>query len=941
MNTQANGITYRNIAGIIIAFLLFCLFPASAFGNTSNASDISHTSERRTQTQVIRVGYFPIKGFQEYDEETGVYSGYSYEFLMAIAAYTDWQYEFVPCDTFTEALDRLEKGEIDLLNDVTKTDEREGKIEYSSLNSGDACVYLLMHDGDTGVAYSDWDGIAGLTIGLDRESIHSNRLLAILTEHGVSPEIKWYAHESDMIAAWENGEVDAYTAISDTAVDGHVILRFAPGEYYLATTKGNTELIAEVDLAIQALRANAPGFEATIFDKYYNRVSRNYTALTKEEQEYIKANPVVRVLYVPDWYPISYQDENGDFTGPFRQIYTLLQERTGLQFEFIPQDPTIPFEGVVETFNCYMLAEHPADYIGAASLNVKLTQTFVNAALVEVTKGTLKEGDTIALVEGDCLSEVAKRLFGDDFEYSMEDNIGDCLAKVQDGTVAGTILMSYESEYYQSQRKYRNLIYTVVNDGSYGFGLAVSNEANPLLYSIIVKGLNSISAGEVNNIFNQMTQDLQKRGFWDMVLDNPLPMAVSGVVFAVIAALALSGWFFGRKIKEKNNELIRANAATTQFFSRMSHDMRTPMNGILGIAELSKGDEDAQKLHGEMEKIAQSGKYLLSLINDTLDFQRIESGNLKLEKEIVNYRGIFQNITELVSQNAKSKNVDFRIMSKQSTPDGYVWADPVRLKQIFINLLSNAIKFTPEGGTVTVEYECKAQDDTVLHDRFYVRDTGVGMSQEFIDTRMFQPFSQEHNEVTGQYAGSGLGLSIVKNLVDLMGGTIRVESELGTGTTFMIDLDFEKASEEDLKQLKEMEKANDGNPTQSIHGKRILLVEDHPLNAEIATRLLQKAGCEVTWVKNGQEGVDTYAHSSANYYQAILMDIRMPVMDGFEAAKYIRTMEREDAHTIPIIAMTANAYESDVKDCLSAGMNEHIAKPIEPQKLYEAIARNC
>ena len=922
---------HRILSLLMISVLLCCFFPVHALAGETAANGSKH---------IVRVGYFPTDGFQEYDEETGVYSGYSYEFLMAIAAYTDWQYEFVHCDTFTEAMTMLENGEIDLLNDVTKTEDREGTIEYSSLNSGDACLYLLMHDSDNRVAFNDWENIGGINIGLDKESIHSQTLLSLLAEKGVTPHVTWFDNEPEMIAAWNAGTIDAFPANSDTAIDGHAVMIFAPGEYYIATTKGNTDLIHEVDVAIQSLRANAPGFEATIFNKYYNRVSRNYSALTKEEQEYIRENPVVHVLYIPDWYPISYTDENGEFAGPFKQIYALLQERTGLQFEFVPKNSNTPFEGIVETFNCYMLAEHPADYIGAASLDVKLTQTFVSAALVEVTKGTLKQGDTIALVEGDCLSEVAKRLFGDEFEYSMENSIEDCLAKVQDGSVAGTFLMSYESEYYQSKRQYRNLIYTVVNDGSYGFGLAVSNQADPLLYSIIVKGLNSISSGEVNNIFNQMTQELQKPSLWDTVLDNPLPFLIGAIAIAGLLVFAVSALFFSRKIKEKNDELIRANAATTRFFSRMSHDMRTPMNGILGIAELSKSDNDTETLHGEMEKIQQSGKYLLSLINDTLDFQRIESGNLRIEKEIVNYKDVLQNITELVSQSAKSKNIDFRIMSRLSVPDSYVWADPVRLKQIFINLLSNAIKFTPAGGTVTVEYKCREQSDTVFHDRFYIRDTGIGMSQEYIDTNMFQPFCQEHNEVTGQYAGSGLGLSIVKSLTDLMGGTISVESELGTGTTFIVDLDFEKASAEEIKQLEENKKTKDENVVHSLAGTKILLVEDHPLNAEIAMRLLKKVGCNVEWTKNGQEGVDAFSNSPEGFYHLILMDIRMPVMDGYEAAKHIRAMNREDAKTVPIIAMTANAYESDVKECMDAGMNEHIAKPIEPQKLYEAIARN-
>lgn len=382
-----------------------------------------------------------------------------------------------------------------------------------------------------------------------------------------------------------------------------------------------------------------------------------------------------------------------------------------------------------------------------------------------------------------------------------------------------------------------------------------------------------------------------------------------------------------------------ANRTKTEFFSRMSHDMRTPMNGILGLTALSEQEDDVQVLKQNMRKIQESGRYLLSLINDTLDFQRMESGKMKLEPQVVHCQTLVDTMVDMIQPSIQKKNLNLEITNINMALDCYVRIDPVRMKQIFVNLLSNAIKFTPEGGTIRIINECKEREDRISHDEFRISDTGIGMSKEFLEQQIFQPFSQEYNQVSAQYTGSGLGLSIVRSLVELMGGTISVESEQNVGTTFTICLDIERVEKEDGKQDVNENAKGLSDAMQQLNGCHILLVEDHPLNAEITMKLLEKVGCEVVWKSNGAEGVQYFEQSEENSLDAILMDIRMPVMDGLTAAKEIRSMERQDAKAIPIMAMTANAYEEDVEQTRAAGMNEHLAKPIDPKKLYETIAR--
>lgn len=381
----------------------------------------------------------------------------------------------------------------------------------------------------------------------------------------------------------------------------------------------------------------------------------------------------------------------------------------------------------------------------------------------------------------------------------------------------------------------------------------------------------------------------------------------------------------------------KASSAKAEFFSRMSHDMRTPMNGILGLTELASCENDPEMLHKDIEKMRQSGIYMLNLINDTLDMQRIESGRLTLEPVICNVDEMITGAVTMVQTSAKEKNISIVVKNNNTELTNYIRVDSIRIRQIIINLMSNAIKFTPEGGKVTVSVEVLSRDEKFVHNKIIISDTGVGMSHEFIENGLFMPFTQERNNMTMKYAGSGLGLSIVKNLLDMMNAKIQVESELGKGTTFTIYIDFELVSETEVKESKMNQESSEKPMNYLIKGKHILLCEDHPLNAEITTRLIKRAGGEIDWAKDGAEGIRMFEESTDNYYDIILMDIRMPNMDGIEATKRIRLMQRTEAKTIPIIAMSANAYKEDIEKSLAAGMNAHLPKPVEPQNMFQTI----
>lgn len=384
--------------------------------------------------------------------------------------------------------------------------------------------------------------------------------------------------------------------------------------------------------------------------------------------------------------------------------------------------------------------------------------------------------------------------------------------------------------------------------------------------------------------------------------------------------------------KELQDALEKAESAThakTEFLSRMSHDIRTPMNAIIGLTHLAKEENDMTVIKEYLYNIESASDFLLGLINDILDMSKIENGDLKLKDDVFTREEFEDSISTVIKPLMDAKGINF-IFKMEGEPE-CIKADKLRFNQIFFNLLSNASKFTGSGGTVEFISQNIPPKDDLTGLRFIVKDTGIGMSPEYIP-HMYDPFSQERAKLNNSTKGTGLGLPIVKSLVDAMGGSISVKSELGVGTEFTVDLYFAPASRDDVTSVSEPERRR------NLKGAQILLVEDNDINIYVAQIILDRAGCIVTVAHNGQEAVDIFAASESGHFEAILMDVRMPVMDGITATEVIRAMDREDAKTVPIIAMTADAFEEQQKKTIEAGMTHHLSKPIDPSMLYHVLA---
>lgn len=389
------------------------------------------------------------------------------------------------------------------------------------------------------------------------------------------------------------------------------------------------------------------------------------------------------------------------------------------------------------------------------------------------------------------------------------------------------------------------------------------------------------------------------------------------------------------KEKQLRKAASAANNAKTEFLSRMSHDIRTPINGIMGMVHIAREQDNPPRTVDCLQKIDISSKFLLSLINEVLDMAKAESGKLELHPEPYRREDLKGYLMSVIEPLCDDKGVKF-VFHDETMPGILAVTDILRTNQIYFNLLSNAVKYTPAGGTVSCRLWSRVLQPGKLTVKFTVTDTGIGISQEF-QKKLFDPFVQENRDDSSSTRGTGLGLAIVKKIVDIMGGTIEVRSEIGKGSTFQVNLIFDSITETEAEKLITRESPDAYDSV--LAGKHILLCEDHPLNQEIAKALLEEKKMIVTMADNGREGLELFRSSGEGFFDAVLMDLRMPVMNGYEATGAIRSLSRPDAKTVPIIAMSADAFDEDVQKCLAAGMNDHISKPIEPAVMFRKMAQ--
>ena len=899
------------------------------------------------EPQLVRVGVFESNGFIALDANDEA-TGYGAKFMNLLAQYAHVRYEYVRM-TWNECLQALLSGEIDIVMDARKTVERDEFYEFSVQCIGQIQGAIFVPKEMEDIYFNDYEAMSKLRIGFEVGAQNKWLYEAFAQEHGFSAFTMEYPSFSDLRLALQRGEIDAFGSDAHMYTDDLKVISIYNTDPNYIMARKNSDLMHRLNLAIEEMYIRNPEMIAEQYGYLAARQVYGTILLTREEALYIEQHPVIRVGTYTDRKPASwYDEETGTFKGIAIDMMEQLSKNTGLRFEYVPVDEGVPAVTMLQQdiIDLAMPTVSKEYYNGEIPVRITNPLYTLSVAMAFKDESRLSAGKSFSVAVAKSNEGVREMLdvYFDDLKFLRCDTTQDCIDAVRAGAVDAYGNAMYELEYRLKNPRNDDLRIAYSYTCPIDYCISMRQDAPDELFNILNSGISLISQKEKDRIIRYHSTFLQyDRNFTDRLYENRYLLLV---VLAVFVCLAV-GWllyFMMQKrtlaaIERKSDEARRAaedakraNAAKSDFLARMSHDMRTPMNGILGLAELSKDMEMSEQARATVGKISSEGRFLLSLINDTLDMSKIESDKLKLNMQVVDSRIVVDETLTLVEAYAKERSVTCSVVQR-NLGVGLVRMDKLRVQQIIMNIMSNAVKFSPAGGTVELDVECYDRQENISRDRFVIIDHGIGISPEFLP-RIFNPFEQERSSfAAGGREGNGLGMAIAKHLVDLMHGRIEIESTPGVGTTVTVYLDFERCFGEVASGTTQSSQC-DIPP-----GTNILLCEDNQINTLVAQGLLEKVSCVVTCAQNGLEGLEKFKSSVPGCYKAILMDVRMPVLDGVQATRAIRALDRPDAKTVPILALTANAYAEDIQVCLSAGMNAHVAKPIEPSQLFEVLSR--
>ncbi len=895
---------------------------------------------------VVRVGVYESNGFIALDED-GRMTGYGAEFMETLAEYANIRYEYVRL-TWSGCMAGLLSGEIDIVTDARRSAEREELYDFSVQCIGQIQGAVFAPKDAADLFYNDYEAMDGLLVGFEQDALNKTLYEQYAALHGFEARTVVYPQTSDLREALQKGEIDAFGGDAHAYTDDlKVISIYNTDPNYIMAPKGS-EIMRRINLAVERMYSENPDMVARQYTYLAQRQLYGSILLTRAEAEYIAAHPVLRVAVFGDRKPASwYDEETGSFRGIAIEMMDKLSQITGFQFEYIAADASGYASDMLvkDGVDLAMPSVSKDAYGGGTPVQITnpLYSLSVALAFTDAAKLREDEGMTVAIAKTNngVMTMLSHKYPG--MTFVRCDTAQLCIDAVRSGQADAYANAIYELEYRLKNPRNEDFHIAYAYSCPIDYCIALRSDAPAELLQILNNGIALIPQDDAEQIIRTNSTFAQyARTLSDRLYENRHVIACA--ILLLLSLLAAAHIYLRAQrrslatIRRKEAEAVaaageakRANAAKSDFLARMSHDMRTPLNGILGFTELAMQRDMPDEVRAALDGVQNEGKYLLGVINDTLDLGKIEDGGLTLKLRPEDVGEAVADTVALAQTRAKEKNVRCVVEVKQPV-HGKVMMDRQRVQQVMVNLLSNAIKLSPEGGVVTLSGESTEPSDTVLHAKFVVTDQGAGLSPELLPT-LFEPFTQERG--TGarpDREGGGLSMAIAKRLVELMGGRIGVESAPGGGTAVIVYLDFPRCPEEPAPQPA-------ADPAEAIRGAHILLCEDNAINTIVAKGYLAKAGCTAEYAANGQEGAALFAASEPGAFDLVLMDIRMPVMDGVEATKAIRAMDRADAATIPIIALTANVFEEDIRAYLAAGMNAHLAKPIEYQTLVQEIAR--
>ncbi len=933
---------------LCLVFLLAAL-PATAFAEEP--------------TELLRVDWYEDSYHTSHDN--GERSGYGYEYEQAVAAYTGWRYNYVE-GGWSELMDKLEAGEIDLMGGVSYTDERAQVMLYSELPMGEERYYLYADLVNTDISASDLSTLNGKRIGLLKGSVQETQFYEWEKSHGLHMEYVFLngyedakqcaaTHKIDCVIStetplWVENGMSAVATVGSSGI-------------YFVINKNRPDLKEKLDAAMRKMEADKPFYADELYQRYLSAVSS--PVLSTDEEEWLAQHGEIRIGFLTNDSGFSnYDPSTGALTGVLTDYITLASDSLGSHtldfavhgFDSIEEEIQALKNGEIDLI--FHFTQNP--YI-AEQNDFVLSNTVLSLNIAAITAESYFNEDTatrVAIAEDDLLYQWYVSYYYPGWEIVPCSSRADAETAVLNGTADCLLVDSGGVARYTEHKQLHSVF--LMQPGNTAFAV---RRGDTTLMSILNKTLQTLPSSMLTGALSTYETSLQKVTVMDFVKDNLLAVSASFLaVFLCVLLLILSflrksmaaeakakqaaaqSQELNRQLQISQKELQTAlqaaetaSKAKTEFLSNMSHDIRTPMNAIVGLTSLMEADlTNTDKLQDYLSKLKASSRHLLNLINEILDMNKIESGKATLHVEPFSLPDEIAQVENVIRPQAKERNQQFLIRTHdiQNTD---IEGDATRLRQVLLNILSNAVKYTDNGGHIELDITELPRDGHYARYKFTVTDNGIGMSEEF-QKHIYESFTRAENSVTNRVQGTGLGMAITKSIVDMMGGAISLESQLGKGSRFEVMLEF---------KINEQAAANRTQPAPEalpdakslLKGLHFLCAEDNEINAEILEAILEMEGASCTLCRNGAEIVEAFQTVTPGQYDAILMDVQMPVMDGYEATRAIRSGENPLGKTIPILAMTANAFSEDVQKSYDAGMDAHLSKPVDITALAQALLK--
>ncbi|MBR6029436.1 MAG: response regulator [Clostridia bacterium] len=1047
------------------------------------------------ESAAVRVGYYENEVFQEGARPDAVRTGYAYEYYQKLSEYTGWKYEYVYGE-YGDLYEQLLRGEIDLLAGLAWREERAGLIGYPELAMGHETYSLVKHSTDADITASP-ESLAGRRIGV-LDSAMVSVLNSYLTGHGVQAEVAAYRDYEALFAAFDAHEIDVLAAEGDGAhgrADAEVLTAFGASDYYLCVSAKRKDLLADLNAAQTQLAVEEPNYLNALRARYYP-VSISSMAFSAAEREWMAGHTGLTVGYLNHYLPYSDTDKDGQVTGLVRDILLRMLENLSIAGMSLSWRGFDSYDEMIRELNAggIDLAFPVGGGLYYSEINgICQSSPVVSSSTELVYKGEYSEALTrhFAVNQNNRMQYYFIRTHYPEAEITLFPSIEDCLRAVLSGQAGCTTLNGLRANDILKNNAFTGLNRLQLNhDDNRCFGVPIGQEG---LLKLINRGIIVIGEDYAPGLAYRYAEQLYTVSLADVIRNNWGLFA--GILLAVAALIigflvrdsrrhkrqAAEKEKARQALEEKNSQLAesqqalsdalkaaeQASRAKTAFLNNMSHDIRTPMNAIVGFTALAASHTDKPDLVKDyLEKITLSSRHLLSLINDVLDMSRIESGKVVIEEAPVHLPDLFRDIRSIIQVNTAERHQQL-LVDTEGVVSEDVMTDRLRLNQVLLNILSNAVKFTPEGGAISLRVIEKHCDHPGYAEfEFRVKDNGIGMSEEFQKT-IFDAFTREKTSTVSGIQGTGLGMAITKNIVDMMGGTISLTSAEGKGTEFVVRLrcrvcddvrpaealpemqgkralvvdddinsclsvcdmlsglglkpvwtqdgreaarlareaigqgepfdyclvDWLMPELSGIETVRELRQVIGANPpiimltaydwsdiqeealeagatsfcakplflsglrealtqpairqpaeTQTapenpdFSGRRVLLAEDNEMNQLIAQTILEGVGFAVDIANDGSEAVDRMREAPAGTYDVVLMDIQMPYMDGYEAARQIRALPDREKAEVPIVAVTANAFEEDRQMAREAGMNGHLAKPYDIPRMMALLS---